>query len=76
MKAIAQLNELLPAWKGLRKSAPFFGPIRNERDYTRMQSLMETLLAEVGEGVIFVVSTRTKTLPAFNPRSLSTCFVS
>ena len=49
MKAIAQLNELLPAWKALRKSAPFFGPIRNERDHARMQSLMETLLAEVGD---------------------------
>lgn len=49
MKPIAQLNELLPAWKGLRKSAPFFGPIRNERDYARMQSLMEMLLAEVGD---------------------------
>lgn len=49
MKAISQLNELLPAWKGLRKSAPFFGSIRNERDYARMQSLMDMLLAEVGD---------------------------
>lgn len=49
MKAISQLNELLPAWKGLRKSAPFFGPIRNERDFGRMQSLMDMLLAEVGD---------------------------
>lgn len=49
VKAISQLNELLPAWKGLRKSAPFFGPIRNERDFGRMQSLMDMLLAEVGD---------------------------
>ena len=49
MKAISQLDELLPAWKGLRKSAPFFGPIRNERDFGRMQSLMDMLLAEVGD---------------------------
>lgn len=49
MKAISQLNELLPAWKGLKKSTPFFGPIRNERDFGRMQSLMDMLLAEVGD---------------------------
>lgn len=49
MKAVPELNELLSAWKGLRKSAPFFGPIRNERDYARMQSLMEMLLAEVDD---------------------------
>ena len=49
MKATEQFSELLTAWKGLRKSAPFFGPIRNERDYARMQSLMEMLLSEVGD---------------------------
>ena len=49
MKAIAQRDELLTAWRGLRKSAPFFGPIRNERDYARMQFLMEMLLAGVGD---------------------------
>lgn len=49
MKAVAPLNDLLPAWKRLREAAPFFGPIGNERDYARMQSLMETLLAEVGD---------------------------
>lgn len=49
VKPATQLNEILPAWKGLRKSAPYFGPIRNERDYARMQSLMEQLLEEVGD---------------------------
>ena len=39
----------MPAWKGLRKSAPFFGPIRNERDYARMQSLMDDLLKQVAD---------------------------
>ena len=43
------LTALIPAWEGLRKSAPYFGPIRNERDYTRMQSLMDNLLREVGD---------------------------
>jgi HTH-type transcriptional regulator / antitoxin HigA len=45
----ADLGQLVPAWKGLRKSAPFFGPIRNERDYARMQSLLDELLQEVGD---------------------------
>lgn len=45
----ANLDRLVPAWKGLRKSAPFFGPIRNERDYARMQSLMDDLLKQVGD---------------------------
>ena len=49
MKSVAHLNEILPAWKGLRKSAPYFGPIRNERDYARMQSLMDQLLEQVGD---------------------------
>lgn len=53
MKSGAQteldVGSLVPAWKGLRKSAPFFGPIRTERDYARMQKFMEDLLAEVGE---------------------------
>ena len=44
-----KLNKLIPAWKGLRSSVPFFGPIRNERDYTRMHALMEQLLDVVGE---------------------------
>lgn len=48
MKSAIHLDEILPAWKGLRKSAPSFGPIRNERDYARMQSLMDQLLEEVG----------------------------
>ena len=44
-----RLNKLIPAWKGLRNSVPFFGPIRNERDYTRMQALMDQLLDLVGD---------------------------
>ena len=44
-----KLNKLIPAWKGLRTSVPFFGPIRNERDYARMHALMEQLLDVVGE---------------------------
>jgi HTH-type transcriptional regulator/antitoxin HigA len=43
------LNKLIPAWKGLRNSVPFFGPIRNERDYERMQALMNELLGIVGD---------------------------
>lgn len=46
---MTHLGEILPAWKGLRKSAPYFGPIRNERDYARMHSLMDQLLDEVGD---------------------------
>jgi HTH-type transcriptional regulator/antitoxin HigA len=46
---IPGIGALLPAWEGLRKSVPQFRPIRNERDYERMQSLMEHLLEEVGE---------------------------
>jgi len=49
VKLATQLAELLPAWKGLRKSVPFFGPIRSEGDYERMQSLMNDLLEEVGD---------------------------
>lgn len=45
----ANLDRLVPAWKGLRKSTPFFGPIRNERDYARMQALLEELIQEVGD---------------------------
>jgi len=45
----ADLDRLVPAWKGLRKSTPFFGPIRNERDYARMLSLLDGLLNEVGD---------------------------
>lgn len=43
------LNKLIPAWKGLRSSVPFFGPIRSERDYQRMQALMDELLDMVGD---------------------------
>jgi len=49
VKSATHLDEILPAWKGLRKSAPYFGPVRNERDYARMQSLMDQLLEEVGD---------------------------
>lgn len=42
------LNKLIPAWKGLRNSVPFFGPIRNERDYERMQAVINELLNVVG----------------------------
>lgn len=43
------LERLVPAWKGLRKSTPFFGPIRSERDYARMQALLDELLEEIGD---------------------------
>lgn len=43
------LSKLIPAWKGLRSSVPFFGPVRNERDYERMQALMDELLSVVGD---------------------------
>lgn len=43
------LSKLIPAWKGLRSSVPFFGPIRKERDYERMQALMDELLNVVGD---------------------------
>lgn len=52
MKAASErisIGALLPAWKGLRKSVPHFGPIRNDRHYRDMNILMEYLLAEVGE---------------------------
>jgi HTH-type transcriptional regulator / antitoxin HigA len=45
----SSLSKLIPAWKGLRSSVPFFGPIRNERDYQRMQALMDELLDVVGD---------------------------
>lgn len=44
-----ELDTLVPAWKGLRESLPFFGPIRGERDYARMHTLMVELLGEVGD---------------------------
>jgi HTH-type transcriptional regulator/antitoxin HigA len=47
--AATNLAALIPAWEGLRKSAPFFGPIRNERDYARMNALVEALLEEIGD---------------------------
>ena len=43
------LSKLIPAWKGLRSSVPFFGPIRNERDYEHMHALMDELLGVVGD---------------------------
>jgi len=43
------LNKLIPAWKGLRNSVPFFGPIRNEHDYERMQAVLDELLNVVGD---------------------------
>lgn len=45
----SKLSKLIPAWKGLRNSVPFFGPIRNERDYASMHALMEQLLDVVGD---------------------------
>ena len=45
----AGVDELLPAWEGLRKAAPSFGPIRSERDLARMNSLMESLLEQIGD---------------------------
>lgn len=47
--ATTSLAALIPAWEGFRKSAPFFGPIRNERGYARMNALMEALLEEIGD---------------------------
>jgi HTH-type transcriptional regulator/antitoxin HigA len=47
--AATNLAALIPAWEGLRKSVPFFGPIRNERGYARMNALMEALLEEIGD---------------------------
>lgn len=49
MKSATHLSEIAPAWRDLRKSAPYFGPIRNKRDYARMQSLMDQLLLEIGD---------------------------
>jgi len=47
--ATPKLSALVPAWEDLRKSAPFFGPVRNERDYARMNETTEALLEEVGD---------------------------
>jgi HTH-type transcriptional regulator/antitoxin HigA len=53
MKAAAdntlRLSALAPAWEKLRKATPYFGPIRSERDYARMNKLMNTILEEVGD---------------------------
>lgn len=43
------LSKVVPAWKELRDSVPFFGPIRNERSYAEMQALMDELLDVVGD---------------------------
>ena len=32
----------------MRQSVPYFGPVRTQRDYTRMNALMESLLDVVG----------------------------
>jgi HTH-type transcriptional regulator/antitoxin HigA len=45
----SSVNKLIPAWKGLRNAVPFFGPVHNERDYQRMQALMDELLDVVGD---------------------------
>ena len=47
--ASARVNDLIPAWEDLRKAAPSFGPIRNERDHAHMTSLMESLLQVIGD---------------------------
>ena len=44
-----ELTELRPAWEGIRKKLPEFGPIRTKRAYARMKDLMEQLLEEVGD---------------------------
>ncbi len=44
-----KLSALVPAWEKLRDALPYFGPIRNERDYVRMNKLMNTLLEKVGD---------------------------
>ncbi len=44
-----ELAELRPAWDGIRKKLPEFGPIRTKRAYARMKDLMEQLLGEVGD---------------------------
>jgi len=43
------LSELVPAWEKLREAMPYFGPIRNERDYSRMNKLMNSILEQVGD---------------------------
>ena len=50
MKAeLISLADFLPAWEGIRKKVPDFGPIRTKRTYERMKTLMDQLLEEVGE---------------------------
>jgi HTH-type transcriptional regulator/antitoxin HigA len=44
-----ELAELRPAWEGIRKKLPEFGPIRTKQAYARMKNLMEQLLEEVGD---------------------------
>ena len=44
-----RLSELVPAWEKLREAMPYFGPIRNERDYSRMNKLMNSILEQVGD---------------------------
>jgi len=43
------LAGLIQAWRGIRTKAPDFGPIRNDRAYSRMNSLMEVILEKVGD---------------------------
>ena len=44
-----RVSDLIPAWERLRDATPYFGPIRNERDYVRMNKLMNAVLEEVGD---------------------------
>ena len=44
-----ELAQLRPAWEGIRKKLPEFGPIRTKQAYARMKDLMEQLLAEIGD---------------------------
>ncbi|SRR6266567_6558978 len=52
MKAQLNLADFLPAWEGIREKVPDFGPIRNERTYARMRTLMDQLLEEVGDNEV------------------------
>jgi HTH-type transcriptional regulator / antitoxin HigA len=44
-----ELAQLRPAWEGIRRQLPEFGPIRTKRAYARMKDLMDQLLEEVGD---------------------------
>ena len=49
LQTLPTLSSIVPAWKGMLRSLPFFRPIRNERDYVQMQKLMNKMLAVVGD---------------------------